>query len=913
MKRNRIGAIKNSDIHKITSGQVIIDLKTAVKELLENSLDANADKIEIVFKNYGLESVECSDNGEGISEDNFSEIGSTHHTSKLSSFDDVSRVTSFGFRGEAIASLCQMSNITIITTVKGPKAHKLVFNYTGLQSNSVCSRNKGTTVQISNLFDSLPVRKKEFVKNYKRQFSKCIEIIQCYAIIQTSVKIAVWNILPSGRKSLLLSSTGNSDIKKNLVSLFGSGASKGLNSIDLSFTVSGFNPPIMSQQIDELPFVIKLNGEISQISFGCGRLHKDRQFIYVNKRPVDYAKITKCINECYQSFNNVQFPAFVIDFQVDPSFLDINVTPDKRTINIHFEEFVIDALHEQLSRFFQEQNIILPKAETGATGIVGIKETSVDKLIQPHFEIDNAALEHSTADKNTNEELANVAAKPILDSKLHENPQNKENDAKENKKMVDDIAVITQLYDEGVKSTGVKIDMQATEAERGHLNNDISSKTRAEYESPDSFELPEAHSLSETPAADASSEDGSRPLKRLKTSTQISSLIQLDSYVHEPDVNVEIIEPVDSSDEVIVEIDDVVSSQPVSRDRNDNLVIHSKPGECCCESHSHTPHSHEGENGENEDVEFQFDEEESDDEQGDQISTLTTTSRCPPKPYPPPMVTRERKPHRFDMTYELESRQSFSVDYFNTLQKIVDVIEMDKLIKHERLLQEIASIDNREQAENYLTLTVDKDDFRKMKVVGQFNLGFIIVTRKNETTFDMFIVDQHASDEKYNFEMLQKNTVFKSQTLLTPKPLELSAIDELLVMEYKEVFTKNGFKIQINPDDEPGSRVRLISYPVSKNTMFTEQDFHELIHLIRENDGHNMSNIRCSKIRSMFAMRACRGSIMVGKPLSDRTMKKVVHHLSELDKPWNCPHGRPTMRHLMELKDWDSFQDDYVV
>ena len=130
---------------------------------------------------------------------------------------------------------------------------------------------------------------------------------------------------------------------------------------------------------------------------------------------------------------------------------------------------------------------------------------------------------------------------------------------------------------------------------------------------------------------------------------------------------------------------------------------------------------------------------------------------------------------------------------------------------------------------------------------------------------------------------------------------------------YEDIFNKNGFKLKIELSEEPGKRVNLVSFPVSKNTMFTEQDFHELIHLIREHDGHNMSNIRCSKIRSMYAMRACRSSIMIGKPLSKKTMKRVVSNLSELDKPWNCPHGRPTLRHLMELKDWETFQDDYII
>lgn len=63
----------------------------------------------------------------------------------------------------------------------------------------------------------------------------------------------------------------------------------------------------------------------------------------------------------------------------------------------------------------------------------------------------------------------------------------------------------------------------------------------------------------------------------------------------------------------------------------------------------------------------------------------------------------------------------------------------------------------------------------------------------------------------------------------------------------------------------------------------------------------------------MFAMRACRSSIMIGEPLNKKTMTRVVHNLSELDKPWNCPHGRPTMRHLMELRDWSSFSKDYEI
>lgn len=106
-----------------------------------------------------------------------------------------------------------------------------------------------------------------------------------------------------------------------------------------------------------------------------------------------------------------------------------------------------------------------------------------------------------------------------------------------------------------------------------------------------------------------------------------------------------------------------------------------------------------------------------------------------------------------------------------------------------------------------------------MEVVGQFNLGFIIVTRKVDNKYDLFIVDQHASDEKYNFETLQAVTVFKSQKLIIPQPVELSVIDELVVLDNLPVFEKNGFKLKIDEEEEFGSRVKLLSLPTSKQTL----------------------------------------------------------------------------------------------
>jgi len=103
-----------------------------------------------------------------------------------------------------------------------------------------------------------------------------------------------------------------------------------------------------------------------------------------------------------------------------------------------------------------------------------------------------------------------------------------------------------------------------------------------------------------------------------------------------------------------------------------------------------------------------------------------------------------------------------------------------------------------------------------MEVVGQFNLGFIIAHLDN----DLYIIDQHASDEKYNYEILQKTTVIHQQPLVHPLPIEVTAAEEMTIMDNIPVFKKNGFHFEINQDADVTKRLRLISLPMSKQTQF---------------------------------------------------------------------------------------------
>lgn len=201
------------------------------------------------------------------------------------------------------------------------------------------------------------------------------------------------------------------------------------------------------------------------------------------------------------------------------------------------------------------------------------------------------------------------------------------------------------------------------------------------------------------------------------------------------------------------------------------------------------------------------------------------------------------------------------------------------------------------KAERELSFSFDKSWFRELKVLGQFNRGFIICLFREA---DIFIVDQHAADEKFNYEDLEKTTTLETQALVKPLSLDLGVEDELLVVENRGRFRAGGFDIEYRPDKPPTKRLRLRSQPCSRRTVFVTDDLQELVVALK---GGTMSSfaLRPARVRNMLASRACRKSIMVGTPLNEPVMARVVRSLEGLDHPWSCPHGRPTMRHLVRI------------
>ncbi|SCU86522.1 LAME_0D06524g1_1 [Lachancea meyersii CBS 8951] len=888
---SKISAISEIDVGRITSGQVIVDLTSAVKELLDNSIDAGADQFECVFKNYGLESIECSDNGSGVPEDSYEGLALKHHTSKISSFEDVSQVTTLGFRGEALSSLAAIANLVVTTTTTPPKAARLEFNAKGeLTKQTVTSRNKGTTVLISQLFNNLPVRKKDFTRNCKRQFNKCIALLQQYTIIQDRMKISIWHITSNGRRTLVLSSTKDQGIPKRIVGVYGSSAMQGLSGINLHLVVNSGKSWASQAFGDDYKgaseYTIDVSGFISKSSSGCGRNAKDRQFVYINQRPVIYPSLIKCCNEVYRTNNNVQFPACFLNFQVAPEFIDVNITPDKRTVILHSESAVIDTLRDALARYFSDQEMVLPISSK-------VKMENVDEP-EPK--------KHKTA-----------VVSQELDFEFH-NDMGTSEPQPDNSELVERGKPASQNFQP-------ENDLEVQEPKIFVLDSELSGEE-------DEADTRPAPNVKESIVFGGGRTSVSIPkIKKTQGTLDVFA-----NHTKEADSEFLVRKPNAAEEPLTMQIGDEHFEERATITR-DNQLIFSKNADSNHSDHSHGSCTCSSANEEDSDDEL-FEENSFSVDGNDEItqysadpshipvfrnSVISEPTEQRPAHTPKSSTLSQRgktlksSAHAVNSDILCVTVQVSPVKLDNKFTEQARLIERQRTRKHENFIQKNEQIENFEEGEKYLTLSVSKGDFKTMQIVGQFNLGFILATRRIGRKFDLFIIDQHAGDEKFNFEMLQRNTVLKSQRLIAPQVVEMSVMDELIAMENLNVFEKNGFKLEVEKDQPQGGRVRLVSLPVSKKTVFDMNDLHELIHFVRESDGLNKDAVRCSKVRAMLAMRACRSSIMVGKALSKKMMVRVVRNLSELDKPWNCPHGRPTMRHLMELRDWNVFDDDYAL
>ncbi|CAG2193985.1 PMS2 [Mytilus edulis] len=832
MEAGSIKAIDRGSVHRICSGQVVLTLATAVKELVENSIDAGATIVEVKLREYGSEMIDVSDNGLGVEEKNFEGLTLKHHTSKLEDFSDLINVETFGFRGEALSSLCALSIMSVVTRHKDVEVGtKLEYdNHGKVNSRSSVARQVGTTVTLQNLFYTLPVRHKEFQRNLKKEFVKMVHVLNAYCLINTGVRITCTNQTGKGNRTTVVSSKGNQTVKENISNIFGPKQTQSTLEFKQHKPTEEVSTEYGIKLTEGQTQLFKIEGHISKCEHGQGRSSADRQFYFINKRPCDHSKLSKLVNEVYHQYNRHQYPFVALSITIQKESVDVNVTPDKRQVFIENEKILLAVIKTSLIEMF-EPTASVYNVNTCTLQNLGnkVKTSPFKQRESSELNTESPVLTKRSVGSAFNNLKRTFSSSFTKDEESSISPV-KEQQSKQRR--LDSFVIksktsdITEELKESLIETKPTITTELKNSEdlsvTFETNKSLLDHTDNQCESQNSFIVNHEKrelTLTDSESGISSSQD--------QTDSQSSACVTI------------------SSDSDVQHL-----SQEICEDHSGRL--------------------------ETEKVILYF---------GSRF--LSPNMNKEPEPSLQVTCFDEKQDHK-----RTERTVTFDFHGFR------DRVQKRKNRKSEESFcrtfrAKISPTDNK-AAEEELQKEISKDMFKQMEILGQFNLGFIISKLRE----DLFIVDQHATDEKYNFEMLQRHTVIQSQKMIHPQSLELTSSNEIILMESIEVFRKNGFDFIVDEQGDPTQRVKLISTPVSKNWTFGKDDIEELIFMLTDSPG---VMCRPSRVRQMFASRSCRKSIMIGTALNKAEMKKLVEHMGQIDQPWNCPHGRPTMRHLINL------------
>ncbi|ODV77747.1 DNA mismatch repair protein MutL [Suhomyces tanzawaensis NRRL Y-17324] len=357
-----MGAIHKLDaavINKIAAGEIIIQPANALKEMLENSIDAEASMIDVVVKDGGLKLLQITDNGSGINKEDLGLLCERFATSKLAKFEDLESIATYGFRGEALASILHISRVSVITKTKDTQLAYKAF-YTGgkmvgpnfkalapVEPKPIAGKD-GTQIIVEDLFYNLPSRAKS-LKSKSEEYSKIVDVIGRYAIHSAGVGITCKKF---GDSNHVIATRPNLPIKERIRSIFGTDVASELIEFDV--------------EANEALGLVKANGAITSPNYGSKK--KAQPVFFINHRLVTCDPLKRAINSAYQIFlPKGNHPFVYLSLEINPKNVDVNIHPTKREVRFLHEEEIIEhisgAIHTKLSdvdtsRKFKTQTLL---------------------------------------------------------------------------------------------------------------------------------------------------------------------------------------------------------------------------------------------------------------------------------------------------------------------------------------------------------------------------------------------------------------------------------------------------------------------------------------------------------------------------------------------------------------------------
>lgn len=395
---NKIKVMDDLLANKIAAGEVVEKCVSVVKELVENSVDAGADEIKIEIVDAGTKLIKVTDNGSGMSHDDAIMSFKRHATSKL--FDEIGlfRISSLGFRGEALPSIASVSKVTLITS-QGDVGTKLVLDGGNLVSDSKSDARRGTIIEVRDLFYNTPARLKYLNSIYSELANVC-EYVNKMALSYPDKKF----VLISNDKTVL-NTDGSGDLLKVIRDIYG------LEVVRKMRKVSAFNDDYDIDGYISLPEVT--------------RSSRNHMITLVNKRVVRNIELNRAINDAYHTFKpETRYPIVVLNINTDPSLIDVNVHPSK--LDIKFSNF--EDLKELIKTGIKgvlDKELLIPKIEKSNNPVYERKRVVEQQLnLERENIIDSNVIDYSLFDEpvlSVNEDMVSYNEEEKEEDKIEEN------------------------------------------------------------------------------------------------------------------------------------------------------------------------------------------------------------------------------------------------------------------------------------------------------------------------------------------------------------------------------------------------------------------------------------------------------------------------------------------------------------
>ncbi|KXS20066.1 mutL-like protein 1, colon cancer, nonpolyposis type 2 [Gonapodya prolifera JEL478] len=359
----RIQRLDESVINRIAAGEVIQRPSNALKEMIENALDAGSTSIQVLCKEGGLKLLQIQDNGHGIQKEDLPLVCERFTTSKLKKYEDLRSISTFGFRGEALASISHVARVTVTTkTGDSPCAWRALYSDGCLlpakpgasPDPKPCAGNNGTQITVEDMFFNNPIRLKAF-RNSADEYNRIVDVVEKYALHNSSVAFSCKKV---GAPRADVHTPGSSTASNSVQLIFGSSVSKEL--LELQF------------ENRTLDFTCK--GLVTNPNYNMRKLNF---VLFINNRLVDHPSIKKSIEALYSlHLPKNTHPFLYLALSIKPENVDVNVHPTKREVHFLNEDAIIASLCDEMgkilanatkSRTFSTQAIVVG-AKTGSPG-----------------------------------------------------------------------------------------------------------------------------------------------------------------------------------------------------------------------------------------------------------------------------------------------------------------------------------------------------------------------------------------------------------------------------------------------------------------------------------------------------------------------------------------------------------------